>query len=289
MQGLLVTNEFFRTEKFDGIYDMLCAAFKKGGLPLTRATNAETALEISRSGRLKDINFILFWDKDVLLAKRLENLGYKVINSSRVIEICDSKALTAAVFENSGIKTPKTFIAPFTYDNVGYTSYGFLERAADILGFPMVVKENFGSFGEQVYLIADMNGLKSLCKRLSPRGFIMQEYVASAAGTDVRIHVVGDRAVAAVKRTAKNGGFISNVTNGGQMSAFSPPKEFLDLAIRVCSYIGADFAGVDLLFGKDGEPILCEINSNAHFKNLRDATGINVASSIAEYVKTVIV
>ena len=46
----------------------------------------------------------------------------------------------------------------------------------------------------------------------------------------------------------------------------------------------SDFAGVDLLFGKDEKPVICEINSNAHFKNLLDCTHINTADKILEYI-----
>ncbi|MBR6729048.1 MAG: RimK family alpha-L-glutamate ligase, partial [Clostridia bacterium] len=44
------------------------------------------------------------------------------------------------------------------------------------------------------------------------------------------------------------------------------------------------FAGVDFLFGANGQPILCEVNSNAHFKNLYDCTGVNAAEYIIEYI-----
>ena len=48
--------------------------------------------------------------------------------------------------------------------------------------------------------------------------------------------------------------------------------------------LGLDFAGVDILFGEEEEPILCEVNSNAHFKNIYDCTGINVADAIISYI-----
>lgn len=42
---------------------------------------------------------------------------------------------------------------------------------------------------------------------------------------------------------------------------------------------------MDILFGKEEEPILCEVNSNAHFKNIYDCTGVNVAEHIMKYIK----
>ena len=55
--------------------------------------------------------------------------------------------------------------------------------------------------------------------------------------------------------------FRANVSNGGRMEVYEPTDEEKKLAIRCASLVGADFAGVDLLFGEDGSPIVCEINS----------------------------
>ena len=77
--------------------------------------------------------------------------------------------------------------------------------------------------------------------------------------------------------------FRANVTNGGHMEQFDAPAEFLRLAERCCAVIGLDFAGVDMLFGPGERPVLCEVNSNAHFKNLYHCTGVDVARLIAAH------
>jgi glutathione synthase/RimK-type ligase-like ATP-grasp enzyme len=59
------------------------------------------------------------------------------------------------------------------------------------------------------------------------------------------------------------------------------------LAIDACRALGLDFGGVDILFGPNEMPILCEVNSNAHFKNLYDCTGVNAAEDIMEYIQKV--
>ncbi|MDY0408586.1 hypothetical protein [Paracerasibacillus soli] len=50
--------------------------------------------------------------------------------------------------------------------------------------------------------------------------------------------------------------------------------------------MGADFSGVDLLFGENGQTLVCEINSNAHIRNLYDCTGINAADNMIKHVLT---
>ena len=79
--------------------------------------------------------------------------------------------------------------------------------------------------------------------------------------------------------------FRANITNGGKMKKYEPTPEQKQMAIDVCRELNLDFAGVDILFGKDNEPVLCEVNSNAHFKNIYDCTGVNVAEHIMKYIK----
>jgi glutathione synthase/RimK-type ligase-like ATP-grasp enzyme len=85
-------------------------------------------------------------------------------------------------------------------------------------------------------------------------------------------------------RYSENGDFRANVSNGGKMKYYEPTKEQIDLAILSCKTLGLDFGGVDILFGENQEPIVCEVNSNAHFKNIFDCTGVNVADTIMEYI-----
>ena len=122
-------------------------------------------------------------------------------------------------------------------------------------------------------------------KKIGHCNFIMQEYIKSSQGRDVRIHVVGGKVVTAMERNNRED-FRANITNGGSMKKYVPTKEHEQMAIEVCEQLKLDFAGVDLLFGKDEEPVLCEVNSNAHFKNIYECTGVNVATCIiAEIVR----
>ena len=72
------------------------------------------------------------------------------------------------------------------------------------------------------------------------------------------------------------------------MKDYTPSKEECELAVKASHAVGTSFAGVDLLFGKDG-PIVCEVNSNAHFKNIFQCTNVNVADHIMHYIKDALV
>ncbi|MCL6459324.1 MAG: RimK family alpha-L-glutamate ligase [Gorillibacterium sp.] len=230
-------------------------------------------------------DFFFFWDKDVRLARHLEKMGFTLYNNARSIEICDDKSLTFEVLANHGLKLPKTITAPMVYDHNEIGDYASYETIIEELGFPMVVKEAFGSFGEQVYLIENREALLDITFRLRHRPHIFQELITSSYGRDIRINVIGDQVAASMLRKSETD-FRANVTTGGKMYPYTPTEAEKQLAITCTQLIGADFAGVDLLFGPDGEPYVCEVNSNAHFKNIFDCTGIDLAVMMIDYIRS---
>lgn len=286
MIGYLITNGFLNTQKFSQIHLWLMEAAKKHGIDLIPKTNDEIVVmsgDVNNTD-LDKCDFILFWDKDIRLAKYLELKGHLLFNSAHGIEICDDKSLTHLCLQEHGIKMPKTIIAPMTFTNIGYMNLDFLDRVVHELSFPMVLKECYGSFGQQVYLIHTINELKNKVISLQGKPMLFQEFIKSSAGKDLRLQVVGSQVVATMYRYSENGDFRANVSNGGKMKPYEPTKEQRELAIRCCKTLGLDFGGVDILFGENQEPIVCEVNSNAHFKNIFDCTGVNVADAIMEYI-----
>ena len=284
MTGILVVNEFLHSYKFNEIHAWLLAAANKQGIEMQLRTNADLLIDISEETQDCKADFILFWDKDVRLAYYLEQLGYPVFNSSKAIELCDDKSLTHLTLMNSGIPMPRTIIAPKTFENIGYTNYKFLHQVAERIGFPLVVKESFGSFGQQVYLVKNIEELEEQVKHIGVKPILFQEFIKTSFGKDIRLQVVGNKIIASMYRYTENGDFRANLSIGGKMENYLPTKEQCDLALQCCEVLGLDFAGVDLLFGEDEKPIVCEVNSNAHFKNIYDCTGVNVADAIITHV-----
>lgn len=285
-QGWLIVNGYLNSNKFDEIYSWLIEAAEKLGIQLRKIANDQLAsiLQVS-SGKTNwktKPDFVLFWDKDIALAKLLEAEGFRIFNSADAIETCDNKALTFIKLKNTEIKMPKTFCAPMTFDKE-YKDYTFVLQVQSSLGYPFVIKENKGSFGEQVYLVKNYYDAVEKIKSIGHCDFIMQEFIESSKGRDIRIHVVGEKVVTAMERVNEND-FRANITNGGEMKKCEPTEEQKEMALKVCKYLKLDFAGVDIMYGTNGEPILCEVNSNAHFKNIFDCTGVNVAEYIMEHI-----
>lgn len=275
MTGYLVVNGFLNSSKFNEIYNWLEKAFSDRGHTLRVYANTELL-----NGNIKSKpDFVLFWDKDIILAKQLESQGMRLFNRAKAIEVCDNKALTYIALKDK-VTMPKTVVSPMTYRNIGYNKFDFLD-SIDI-AYPLVIKECCGSFGQQVYIAKTKADAVNILKNTN-EPVVFQEFIKESCGRDIRINMVGDCAVAAMIRY-NDDDFRANITNGGSMKKYEPSDMEIDMAKKVCMELGLDFGGVDILFGKNG-PVLCEVNSNAHFKNIFDCTGINVADKIAEYIE----
>jgi len=284
----IVVNAFLRTEKFVLLENRLKKTADRFNIDYEIVTNADCMPELNTTCAYTGIipannDPILFWDKDILLAKTLEASGHRLYNCSDAIAICDDKRLTAVSLINSNITIPKTIIAPMTYNTIGFTDYGFLTTTAQTLGFPLIVKEAFSSFGAGVYLCNNMEELINTVTNQCSPNILFQEYIDTSYGKDIRLQVVGNEVISSIFRYSENGDYRANLTNGGSMKPYNPSDDEIKLALDACKLLKLDFAGVDILFGENG-PILCEINSNAHFINLDYETGSDTAEAIIKYI-----
>lgn len=295
MEAWMVINGYLKTNKFKELDYYLEDAAKKQGIVLTVYYNFELPICYGMKKELyfkqyglKQPDFVLFWDKDVRLAKWLESLGLSVFNSAESIALCDDKSATHQRLSAANIPMPQTIMAPFTYENIGYTEYNFLSYVIEELGFPIVIKECFGSFGAQVYLTANEQQLNQKVQEIGSKPMLFQKFISESAGHDIRLQVVGKKVITAMERYSEDGDFRANISNGGKMKPYQVNKEEEELAIRCCELLGLTFGGVDLLLQEGKKRLVCEVNSNAHFKNIYLCTGVNVAEAMIECMKKII-
>ena len=310
-QGWLIVNEYLDTEKFLEIRKLFLSGAEKKNVKLTVYTNADFAVDLSgavvksRAFDEGEPQFIIFYDKDITLAAALEKMGYRLYNSADAIDVCDSKVKTASRIseynlnckdDEAKILMPKTYKVPFTYENIGIKdsySFDFLdyvekdlseaEKGALSDAYPMVIKESNSSFGMGVHLATSREeAVKIICK-YGNKECIIQEYLSYSSGRDYRLQMVSDKCVCAMMRSNEND-FRANITNGGKMSEYKPTDEDLSLARNVMKCLKLDFAGIDIMHDKSGRAVFLEANSNAHFKNIYDLTGINAAEKMIEYI-----
>lgn len=291
--GWIIYNGNLPGSKFLDYAEMIQKAAAKQGSDMKIFKNnallsllATDQLGIVQQDKAELPDFVVFADKDIYLARQLELLGIPVFNSSKAIEISDDKIASYQILASKNIPMPKTIIAPKIF-TTGKVDYKLVEKAVEQLVLPLIIKETFGSFGEQVYLLHSLEEVIAKIEVIQSRPYLFQQFVPSSYGKDLRLQVVGNQVVAAMERTNTND-FRANVTSGGTMKKYTPTKEEATLAITATKAIGADFAGVDLLIGPDNKCLVCEINSNAHIRNLLDCTGINAADFIIEHILEVL-
>ncbi len=228
-------------------------------------------------------DFAVYLDKDKYFSKALENSGIRLFNSHDAIRTCDDKAKTYLALSNKGIKMPKTLFGSLCYDKDCKISENSINKIIDELGFPLIIKESFGSMGKGVYKADNVLDLKAIMEKVKLKPHLFQEFIKNKSGTDVRVIVVGGKAVASMERVSDKD-FRSNVALGGKCVQIDLPDKFKKTAEKCADILKLDYCGVDLLYGENEEPIVCEVNSNAFFFGIEKATGVNVAKLYAEYI-----
>lgn len=279
-QGWLVVNHFYTSPKFEELHSWLLDSARSAGLDLEPVTNSQVQARLSESVP----EWVLFWDKDVHMARRLEAQGVRCFNSARAIERCDDKYFTYVELLGSGVAQPDTLVVPLRFAPVAWREESFVDEAIASLGLPLVAKESFGSFGAQVHLMRTREDLVDWLNSLGAKPGLLQEFVAASSGLDLRLQVVGAEVVSAIERTAQAGEFRANLTHGGHARPIEPTPAQREAALQAARHLGLDFAGVDLLIDAEGRPLICEVNSNAHFVNMSRTTGIDIGRAMMDYI-----
>ena len=233
--------------------------------------------------KLKGIDFAVYLDKDKYQSEILCRVGVKLFNSHQAIRLCDDKGSTYIALANNNIYMPKTIFAPVCYRDDLVVNPSWAEQIGNELGYPVIVKESFGSMGKGVYKADNQDQLFALMKQLKLKPHLYQEYLDTAKGVDIRVIVIGGKAVCAMQRKNQND-FRSNIEQGGKGYNIQLPSDFKQVAEKCAKVLGLDYCGVDILYGKDNKPCVCEVNSNAFFTGIESTTGYNVAKVYATHI-----
>ena len=288
MRGLVIINAYPNGEKFYKQGNRIAEELQKQGVEAKVVKNGEVYAWINEKGDIghsltEKYDFAVYLDKDKYLGKMLELSGLRLFNNTAAIEICDDKMLTYLALAKQNIPIVETIPAPLCYTPTAIPNDVFLKNVARKLGFPMVVKKSYGSFGVGVQLVHGMPELQKTAQNFLREPHIFQRYIAQSSGRDVRAMVIGGKLAAAMERVAKEGEFRSNIELGGMGRKIELPQEYIQTAENVAKVLRLDYCGVDLLQTEKG-PIVCEVNSNAFFEGLEQTTGENIAKIYATHI-----
>jgi RimK family alpha-L-glutamate ligase len=204
---------------------------------------------------------------------RLEERGIRVVNSPRAIERTVDKFWTSALLERCGISTPETVVCEDPDEAmVAFRAMG-----------DVIVKPLFGSMGLGMVRVSDEDMAFRVYRTIEQiRGVYYLQRTIDHEGADIRAFVLGGRVLGAIERRSQ--GWRTNLAQGGTARSISLNDERSSLAVRAATAVGADYAGVDLLTGRDGTTYVLEVNGIPGWKGLQEATGIDVAGRLIDYL-----
>ncbi len=234
----------------------------------TELDNADAVLaRIIPSGSLEQIIFRV----DAL--HRLEDRGIRVLNSPRAIERTVDKFWTSAILEQCGIPTPETIVC----DTVEEATAAFRTLGDAIL------KPLFGSMGLGMVRVENEEMAYRVFRTIEQiRGVYYLQRTIEHGGVDVRAFVIGGRVLGAIERRAD--GWRTNLARGGAARSITLPDHLCSLAVRAAAAVGADYAGVDLLTATDGTVYVLEVNGIPGWRGLQEATGVDVAGMLMDFL-----
>jgi ribosomal protein S6--L-glutamate ligase len=212
------------------------------------------------------------------VVRQFEMLGTFTPNESQAITRSRDKLRSLQLLARAGIGLPVTGFAHSTKD-----IDGLLETVG---GAPVVVKLLEGTQGVGVVLAETKKAAESVIAafRQLDANILVQEYIKESGGSDIRAIVVGNRVVAAIKRTGAPGDFRSNLHRGGTAEKIRLTPEERSIAVRAARTVGLNVSGVDLLQSNHG-PVVMEVNSSPGLEGVEGATNVDVAGKIIEFLE----
>lgn len=210
--------------------------------------------------------------------RQFEMMDVYPLNESVAISRSRDKLRSMQLMSRDDIGLPVTVFAHRTSD------------ASELLkiagGAPVVIKLLEGSQGIGVVLGETPRAAESIIQAFGGvnTNILVQQFVKEANGEDIRCIVIGNRVVASMIRRGKKGDFRSNLHRGGSAESIKITAAERATAVKTARAMGLNVCGVDMLRSKDG-PVVMEANSSPGLEGLENATGIDVAGKIIEFIE----
>lgn len=220
---------------------------------------------VVRSGGFTD-------DRALDAVRRLEAAGIPCLPHSAVIDVVRDKLAVARVLRDAQVPSPE-FAEGHGRDDV-----------VELLGgYPIVVKAPRGMRGEGVALARNPRELLAACEQVGGAHMrpLLQSFAGDGTGEDVRVMVVGQRVLGAIRRTPAEGEFRANAHQGARVAPEPVTDDLATIALTATTALGLDIAGVDLIL-HDGGWLVIEVNSSPGFRAFESVTGVDVAAAIVE-------
>jgi len=212
------------------------------------------------------------------LSHWLEGTGMTCVSPHAAIATCGDKLLTSAALQNAGIPIPRTVVA--------FEPEAAL-RAMEEMGYPVVLKPLFGSWGRLLARVNDREAAEALLEHKVTLGgymhsvFYIQEYVDKPQ-RDIRSIVVGNEVICAIYRQSQH--WITNTARGGEAVPCPLTSALVDLSLAAARAVGGGILAVDLLETADGGLLVNEVNHTPEFHGAMQVAPVDIAGKMVDHV-----
>ena len=212
------------------------------------------------------------------VVRQFETMNCFCVNPSIAISNSRDKLRSMQILAEAGINMPVTGFASHTKD---------IEGVIESVGStPLVMKLLQGTQGQGIVLAETRKAAESVMSafRQLDADIMVQEFVKESSGVDIRAFVIGSKVVAAMKRTAPQGEFRSNLHMGATVEKIVLTNEEVQVAVRAANILGLSIAGVDLMRSDRG-PLILEVNSSPGLQGIETCTKLDVAKQIITFLE----
>ncbi|WP_109098685.1 30S ribosomal protein S6--L-glutamate ligase [Aquimarina sp. AU58] len=219
---------------------------------------------------------ITFYGTAVVRQFELMNV-FTTLKSQALLQSRD-KLRSLQILSKAGLGLPKTVFTNYSKD--------VSEVISHVGGAPLIIKLLEGTQGLGVVLAETKTAAESVLEAFNglQARVIVQEFIKEAKGADIRVLVVDEQVVGAMKRQGKEGEFRSNLHRGGTASVITLSEEEEQAAIKAAKALKIGVAGVDMLQSDRG-PLILEVNSSPGLEGIENATGKDIAKTIIRYIE----
>ena len=215
------------------------------------------------------------------LVSILERANATLVNPRTTINMCADKYRTALRLADYGLTQPQTKLINDP------------EKSNDIVNesgikFPLIMKTLRGSKGVGVLFIDSPKGLDSIVQLIHKQDedadLLVQEYIKTEY--DVRVHILGGKFLAAMKRPVIEGDFRSNVSQGSKPQNIKLTELEIEECLKASKAVGGYWTAVDFIPSKNRDkepPFMLEVNSSPGTEGIEDATNMNIAKEVIKH------
>jgi RimK family alpha-L-glutamate ligase len=232
MKGLLFYDTVGR-ERNAWFIEQMTSAARESGCELELIVADGHADAIAALDESTDVDFAIVRTIQPSLSLALEERGIPTFNNARVARIANDKWQTYLYSKELGAPVMAT------------ESISGKENWKPELHFPLVIKTVDGHGGSEVFLADNAAKCNEILAIHGNKRFIAQE-LSSEPGVDMRVYMLGDRVLAAVKRTSKSD-FRSNFSLGGNAELTVLEDSERQIVERIAKDLGSDLIGIDFI------------------------------------------